>query len=207
MFLFYIVDSQTRTFGALSSASQTVWYIHKLRVHSQNRLSEASRYFVAHFAHVWLRHNIRKRNIPLPGMFLFYIVDSQTRTFGALSSASQTVWYIHKLRVHSQNRLSEASRYFVAHFAHVWLRHKKKKGNFPLQAGLLGMFPFFFFLSVCYILKIARASSSLPASWRRFSDETSRLFIVSLMPCAEFIVLVVEASFCSEIDARLCTTS
>ena len=201
------VDSQTRTFGALSSASQTVWYIHKLRVHSQNRLSEASRYFVAHFAHVWLRHNIRKRNIPLPGMFLFYIVDSQTRTFGALLSASQTVWYIHKLRVHSQNRLSEASRYFVAHFAHVWLRHKKKKGNFPLQAGLLGMFPFFFFLSVCYILKIARASSSLPASWRRFSDETSRLFIVSLMPCAEFIVLVVEASFCSEIDARLCTTS
>ena len=138
---------------------------------------------------------------------LFYIVDSQTRTFGALLSASQTVWYIHKLRVHSQNRLSEASRYFVAHFAHVWLRHKKKKGNFPLQAGLLGMFPFFFFLSVCYILKIARASSSLPASWRRFSDETSRLFIVSLMPCAEFIVLVVEASFCSEIDARLCTTS
>ena len=201
------VDSQTRTFGALSSASQTVWYIHKLRVHSQNRLSEASRYFVAHFAHVWLRHNIRKRNIPLPGMFLFYIVDSQTRTFGALLSASQTVWYIHKLRVHSQNRLSEASRYFVAHFAHVWLRHKKKKGNFPLQAGLLGMFPFFFFLSVCYILKIARASSSLPASWRRFSDETSRLFIVSLIPCAEFIVLVVEASFCSEIDARLCTTS
>lgn len=134
-------------------------------------------------------------------------VGSQTRTFGALSSASQTVWYIHKLRVHSQNRLSEASRYFVAHFAHVWLRHKKKKGNFPLQASLLGMFPFFFFLSVCYILKIARASSSLPASWRRFSDETSRLFIVSLMPCAEFIVLVVEASFCSEIDARLCTTS
>ena len=105
------------------------------------------------------------------------------------------------------NRLSEAYRYFVAHFAHVWLRHKKKKGNFPLQAGLLGMFPFFFFLSVCYILKIARAASSLPASWRRFSDETSRLFIVSLMPCAEFIVLVVEASFCSEIDARLCTTS
>ena len=201
------VDSQTRTFGALSSASQTVWYIHKLRVHSQNRLFEASRYFVAHFAHVWLRHNIRKRNIPLSGMFLFYIVDSQTRTFGALLSASQTVWYIHKLRVHSQNRLFEASRYFVAHFAHVWLRHKKKKGNFPLQAGLLGMFPFFFFLSVCYILKIARASSSLPASWRRFSDETSRLFIVSLMPCAEFIVLVVEASFCSEIDARLCTTS
>jgi len=91
MFLFYIVDSQTRTFGALSSASQTVWYIHKLRVHSQNRLSEASRYFVAHFAHVWLRHNIRKRNIPLSGMFLFYIVDSQTRTFGALLSASQTV--------------------------------------------------------------------------------------------------------------------
>ena len=89
--LFYIVDSQTRTFGALLSASQTVWYIHKLRVHSQNRLSEASRYFVAHFAHVWLRHNIRKRNIPLSGMFLFYIVDSQTRTFGALLSASQTV--------------------------------------------------------------------------------------------------------------------
>ena len=156
---------------------------------------------------------------------------------------SQTVWYIHKLRVHSQNRLSEASRYFVAHFAHVWLRHKKKKGNFPLQASLLGMFPFFyrrlanphlrcsivcfadgllvngarktngrlrsrlFFFCAYYILKIARASSSLPASWRRFSDETSRLFIVSLMPCAEFIVLVVEASFCSEIDARLCTTS
>lgn len=112
-----------------------------------------------------------------------------------------------KLRVHSQNRLSEASRYFVAHFAHVWLRHKKKKGNIPLRVNSLGMFPFFFFLSVCYILKIARASSSLPASWRRFSDETSRLFIVSLMPCAEFIVLVVEASFCSEIDARLCTTS
>ena len=170
-------------------------------------------------------------------------VDSQTRTFGALSSASQTGWYIHKLRVHSQNRLSEASRYFVAHFAHVWLRHKKKKGNFPLQAGLLGMFPFLyrrlanphlrcsivcfadgllvngagktngrlrsrlFFFCAYYILKIARASSSLPASWRRFSDETSRLFIVSLMPCAEFIVLVVEASFCSEIDARLCTTS
>ena len=85
------VDSQTHTFDALSSALQTVWYIHKLRVHSQNRLSEASRYFVAHFAYVWLRHNIRKRNIPLPGMFLFYIVDSQTRTFGALSSASQTV--------------------------------------------------------------------------------------------------------------------
>lgn len=135
-------------------------------------------------------------------------VDSQTRTFGALLSASQTVWYIHKLRVHSAKIASpRLLGYFVAHFAHVWLRHKKKKGNFPLQASLLGMFPFFFFLSVCYILKIARASSSLPASWRRFSDETSRLFIVSLMPCAEFIVLVVEASFCSEIDARLCTTS
>ena len=133
------VDSQTRTFGALLSASQTVWYIHKLRVHSQNRLSEASRYFVAHFAHVWLRHNIRKRNIPLPGMFLFYIVDSQTRTFGALLSASQTVWYIHKLRVHSQNRLSEASRYFVAHFAHVWLRHNIRKRNIPLP----GMFLFY----------------------------------------------------------------
>lgn len=112
-----------------------------------------------------------------------------------------------KPSVHSQNRLFEAFRYYVAHFAHVWLRHKKKKWNNPLQASLLGSFHFFFFLSVCYILKIARASSSLPASWRRFSDETSRLFIVSLMPCAEFIVLVVEASFCSEIDARLCTTS
>ena len=89
------VDSQTRTFGALSSASQTGWYIHKLRVHSQNRLSEASRYFVAHFAHVWLRHKKKKGNIPLRagllGMFPFYIVDSQTHTFGALSSASQTV--------------------------------------------------------------------------------------------------------------------
>ena len=89
------VDSQTRTFGALLSASQTVWYIHKLRVHSQNRLSEASRYFVAHFAHVWLRHKKKKGNFPLQagllGMFPFYIVDSQTRTFGALLSASQTV--------------------------------------------------------------------------------------------------------------------
>lgn len=166
------VDSQTHTFGALLSASQTVWYILKLRVHSQNRLSEASRYFVAHFAHVWLRHNIRKRNIPLSGMFPF----------------------LYRRLANPHLRCS------IVCFADGLLVNGARKTNGRLRSRL-------FFFCAYYILKIARASSSLPASWRRFSDETSRLFIVSLMPCAEFIVLVVEASFCSEIDARLCTTS